>query len=123
MRFFAVALIFFGVAASYAQTPEVPHKMHFADMTLTIRDDARREIQKDVDALTKSPKYFGIKVERARTYFPLIEKVFAEERLPDDFKYLVLQESALDCRCRVGFKCSGLLAVQRFYRYGDGYAS
>ncbi len=95
MRFFAVALIFFGVAASYAQTPEVPHKMRFADMTLTIRDDARREIQKDVDALTKSPKYFGVKVERARTYFPFIEKVFAEERLPDDFKYLVLQESAL----------------------------
>lgn len=95
MRFLAVALIFFGVAASHAQTPEVPHKMHFADMTLTIRDDARREIQKDVDALTKSPKYFGIKVERARTYFPLIEKVFVEERLPDDFKYLVLQESAL----------------------------
>lgn len=95
MRFLAVALIFFGVAASHAQTPEVPHKMRFADMTLTIRDDARREIQKDVDALTKSPKYFGIKVERARTYFPLIEKVFAEERLPDDFKYLVLQESAL----------------------------
>jgi len=64
-------------------------------MTLTIRDDARREIQKDVDALTKSPKYFGIKVERARTYFPLIEKVFAEERLPDDFKYLAIQESSL----------------------------
>ncbi len=95
MRFFAAALMFFGVAASYAQTPQVPHKMRFADMTLTIRDDARREIQKDVDALTKSPKYFGIKVERARTYFPFIEKVFAEERLPDDFKYLVLQESAL----------------------------
>jgi membrane-bound lytic murein transglycosylase D len=95
MRFFAVALIFFGVAASYAQTPQVPHKMRFADMTLTIRDDARREIQKDVDALTKSPKYFGIKVERARTYFPIIEKIFEEERLPLDFKYLVLQESAL----------------------------
>lgn len=95
MRFFAVALIFFGVAASYAQTPEVPHKMHFADMTLTIRDDARREIQKDVDALTKSPKYFNIKVERARTYFPIIEKIFEEERLPVDFKYLALQESAL----------------------------
>lgn len=95
MRFFAVALIFFGVAASNAQTPEVPHKMHFADMTLTIRDDARREIQTDVDALIQSPRYFGIKVERAKTYFPIIEKIFAEERLPDDFKYLVLQESAL----------------------------
>ncbi len=94
MRFFAVALFFIG-AASYAQTPEVPHKMHFADMTLTIRDDARREIQKDVDALTQHPRYFGIKVERAKTYFPIIEKIFQEERLPDDFKYLVLQESAL----------------------------
>lgn len=95
MRFFAVALIFFGVAASYAQTPEVPHKMHFADMTLTIRDDARREIQKDVDALTQYPRYFNIKVERAKTYFPIIEKIFEEERLPLDFKFLVLQESAL----------------------------
>ena len=95
MRFLAVALIFFGVAASHAQTPEVPHKMHFADMTLTIRDDARREIQKDVDALTQHPRYFNIKAERAKTYFPIIEKVFQEERLPDDFKYLALQESAL----------------------------
>lgn len=95
MRFLAVALIFFGVAASHAQTHEVPHKMHFADMTLTLRDDARREIQKDVDALTQYPRYFNIKVERAKTYFPIIEKIFEEERLPLDFKYLVLQESAL----------------------------
>lgn len=69
--------------------------MHFAGMTLTIRDDARREIQADVDALTRSPKYFNIKAERAKTYFPIIEKVFEEERLPLDFKYLALQESAL----------------------------
>ena len=64
-------------------------------MTLTIRDDARREIQKDVDALSQYSKYYVMKVERAKTYFPLIEKIFAEEQLPDDFKYLVLQESAL----------------------------
>lgn len=95
MRLFAAALIFCGALAAKAQAPVVPHKMQFAGMTLTIRDDARREIQKDVDALTQSPKYFGIKVERARTYFPIIEKIFAEERVPDDFKFLCLQESAL----------------------------
>ncbi len=89
-----LALFFVAVSAA-AQTPEVPHKMEFAGMTLTIRDDARREIQKDVDALTQSPRHHMIKVERARTYFPLIENVFAEEQVPDDFKYLVLQESAL----------------------------
>lgn len=78
-----------------AQSPQVPHKMQFAGMTLTIRDDARREIQQDVDLLTRSPKHVAIKADRAKTYFPLIEKVFEEERVPDDFKYLVLQESAL----------------------------
>jgi membrane-bound lytic murein transglycosylase D len=95
MKFLITALIFCGAVATLAQSPVVPHKMHFAGMTLTIREDARSEIQKDVDALTQSPKYFGIKVERARTYFPLIEKIFAEERVPDDFKFLCLQESAL----------------------------
>jgi membrane-bound lytic murein transglycosylase D len=79
----------------FAQAPEVPHKIHFAGMTLTIRDDARKEIQKDVNSLTQSPKHFNMRVERARTYFPIIEKVFEEEDVPGDFKYLVLQESAL----------------------------
>lgn len=95
MRFFAAALIFWKVAASIAQSPQVPHKLEFAGMTLTLRDDARREIQDDVDALTRSPRYFEVKVDRARQYFPIIERILKEERVPDDFKYLALQESAL----------------------------
>lgn len=94
MRFFATALVFCGVA-SFGQSPQVPHKLHFAGMTLTVHADARSEIQKDVDALTASPKYFNIKVERAKTYFPIIEKIFKEENVPDELKYLVIQESAL----------------------------
>lgn len=95
MKLLAPALIFCGAVACFGQSPQVPHKMQFAGMTLTIRDEARREIQADVDALTRSPRYFNIKAERARTYFPIIEQVFAEERLPEDFKFLSLQESAL----------------------------
>src|SRR5688572_970483 len=91
----SLALFFATTLTVAAQIREVPHKMQFAGMTLTIRDDARREIQKDVNALTQSPRHHNIKVERAKTYFPIIEKVFEEERVPDDFKYLVLQESAL----------------------------
>ena len=90
-----VALFFAAVLPVAAQTPQVPHKLVFAGITLSIRDDARREIQKDVDALTASPKHYNIKAERAKIYFPIIEKIFREEGLPDDFKYLVLQESAL----------------------------
>lgn len=81
--------------SAWGQSPEVPHKMKFAGMTLTIRDDARSEIQDQVDALTKSPTYFNQKADRARAYFPIIEDILKEERVPDDFKYLVLQESAL----------------------------
>lgn len=78
-----------------AQSPVVPARMEFAGIKLRLMDDAREEIQKDVDALTRSPKHFNIKVERAKAYFPIIERVFREEGLHDDFKYLVLQESAL----------------------------
>lgn len=93
-----IAALFFVAAlpaAAQQQKVEVPHKLDFAGITLLIRDDARRQIQKDVDALTASPRHYNIKAERAKTYFPIIEKIFREEGLPDDFKYLVLQESAL----------------------------
>jgi membrane-bound lytic murein transglycosylase D len=95
MKFFAASVILLTSAVSSGQTPQVPHKIHFAGMTLAIRDDARTEIQKDVDALTRSSKYFGIKIERARTYFPIIEQIFTEEKVPQELKFLVLQESAL----------------------------
>ena len=94
MKIFAA--LFFAVALpAAAQKVEVPSKLEFAGITLIIREDARREIQKDVDALTASPRHYQIKAERARIYFPIIEKIFREEGLPDDFKFLVLQESAL----------------------------
>lgn len=78
-----------------AQSVEVPHKLSFAGISLTIQDDAKAEIQREVDALTRSPKYFEIKVQRARIYFPLIEKILREENIPLDLKFLVLQESSL----------------------------
>lgn len=90
-----IALFFATTVVAAQSQVEVPHKMQFADLTLTIRDDARKEIQKDVDAFVRYPKSFLIKAERARTYFPIIEKIFAEENVPDDIKFLVIQESAL----------------------------
>ena len=95
MRIIFLSCLLYCSYYSHAQQPVVTSRMEFAGIKLRIMDDARREIQKDVDALTASPKYYEIKAERARTYFPIIERVFKEERLPQDFKYLCLQESAL----------------------------
>lgn len=77
------------------QAQVVPGEMYFADIHLKLTNSLRNELQNEVDELTKSPKYFQIKVDRANLYFPIIEEVFREENLPLDFKYLVLQESAL----------------------------
>lgn len=75
--------------------PRVPSEIKLAGLHLKITEGARRDIQKDVDELRKSPKYYNIKLERVRLYFPIIEKVLKEENVPDDFKYLCLQESGL----------------------------
>lgn len=78
-----------------ARTVTVPHNLYFGDIHLRISPKAQEEIQKKVDALHRSPKYFQMKVELADAYFPLIERTFQEEGVPDDFKYLALQESGL----------------------------
>ncbi|MEP4091016.1 LysM peptidoglycan-binding domain-containing protein [Reichenbachiella sp.] len=94
-------LFFFYLCASliYANDDvrrvRVPSEITLGDMKLKISDGARRNIQKDVDALIKSPKYMEIKADRARIYFPIIERVLKEEGIPTDFKFLALQESAL----------------------------
>ncbi|MHC2993108.1 peptidoglycan-binding protein [Pontibacter sp. HJ8] len=80
---------------SMAQAVTVPNNLYFGDIHLRISDRAQEEIQKKVDALHRSPKYFQMKVELAEAYFPLIERTFKEEGVPDDFKYLALQESGL----------------------------
>ncbi len=78
-----------------AQTPQVPDVIHFADMTLQLNNQARREIQLDVDALYRNPSYFQIKLDRVNLYMPTIERVLREQGVPQDFKYLVIQESSL----------------------------
>ncbi|NMM49546.1 LysM peptidoglycan-binding domain-containing protein [Marinigracilibium pacificum] len=90
--FLFTTILFFSLSA---QSPEVPEVIHFADLKLKLSHKLRKEIQADVDNLTRYPKYFNKKVDRAIMYFPLIERAFSEEKIPLEFKYLVLQESAL----------------------------
>lgn len=78
-----------------AQIPQVPNELRFADLTIRINEQARREIQSDVDALYRSPTYFRAKAERVNLYLPLVERELRDAGVPTDFKYLVIQESSL----------------------------
>lgn len=79
--------------SAYSQV--VPREMSFGGMKLTINESARRQIQKDVDRLTASQTYYGILVDRMNLYFPIIERAFKESDVPDEIKFLAIQESAL----------------------------
>lgn len=85
--------VLFTLAAN--ASPHVPATMDFAGIKLHINETARKQIQDDVDALHRNQSYFNRKVEKVDMYFPIIERIFREENIPDDFKYLVIQESAL----------------------------
>ena len=111
-RILLLLCLMVGVAAFAAESPTVPNAIQFAGLNLKLSDKARKKIQIEVNALTKSPKYFQIKVDRLQIYFPIIEEIFREEGLPEDFKYLVLQESALISDAVSTSKRCRVLAVQ-----------
>ncbi len=98
-RLISFYLLFFLLISSQAVAanagPRVPAQMDFAGMKLKISDAARSDIQQQVDALRASERYFRLRLDLVLLYFPLIEKVMKEEGLPDDIKYLVIQESGL----------------------------
>jgi membrane-bound lytic murein transglycosylase D len=77
------------------QTVTVPSKIRFANLQLRLSDKAVNIVQANVNSLMRSPTYFKRKVDQMNAHFPIIEEVFRQEKLPDEFKYLVLQESAL----------------------------
>jgi len=79
----------------YAETPQVPSSIEIAGVKLKITSDAQEEIQRHVNALRASDKYFRIKLDRVNLYFPIVERVLREEGVPEDIKYLAIQESAL----------------------------
>lgn len=82
--------------AELSPVPVVPASLEIAGIELKLTPDAREEIQKDVNALRASEKYFNIKLDRVNLYFPLVEKVLREEGVPEDIKYLCIQESSLE---------------------------
>ena len=75
--------------------PQVPKVVDFANMKLQLTDEARSMIQKDVNALHASPSHLQMRLDKINLYFPIIERIFKEEGVPDEIKYLVIQESGL----------------------------
>ena len=93
-RLFSLLLALLPLLAA-AQSVPVPTTIPFAGLSLHLDAGGQRLVQQKVDALRSHPASFQARVVLADAYFPLIEKVFLQEGVPVDFRYLALQESGL----------------------------
>ena len=82
-------------------------KLEFADteFPMTINDRVKSSI---VFLLKEPDKHINNWLGRAETYFPMIEKIFAEEGVPDELKYLAMIESGLNPKARSWARAVGM---------------
>jgi membrane-bound lytic murein transglycosylase D len=79
--------------STLAQAPMiVPSEMEFAGITLKINNSAKKEIEETLDLLTRSQYHFQLLVDRSNLYMGMVEEILKKEGIPDDFKYLAIQE-------------------------------
>lgn len=90
-----VLLFFFASFCSVAQSYPVPETVEFAGVSINISKDAQGIIQNDIKTLLGNKTYLNAKLDRVALYFPIIETMLADEGIPEDFKYLAVQESGL----------------------------
>ena len=74
----------------------VPDSITFADELVPLENfDVREALDKELHKITYWHSETILYFKLAHRYFPQIEKVLAENNIPDDFKYLAIAESGL----------------------------
>ncbi|MEM0963725.1 MAG: LysM peptidoglycan-binding domain-containing protein [Bacteroidota bacterium] len=66
----------------------------------TIPMDVNEKVNRYVQFLLNRPSHVQRLRQRADTYFPMVERILAEEGVPDEVKYLAMVESALNPTAR-----------------------
>ena len=66
-------------------------------LTPTVAMTANRIVERTInDYLQNRRSMLRMWISRSQTYFPMIEKIFAQEEVPDELKYIALGESSLN---------------------------
>lgn len=73
---------------------DVPERLTYCGMDLTLDAGARAEIQKIMVPYTKSTAYFQTIVQRCQLHLNWVEKAFREAEVPQDLVYIGMQESS-----------------------------
>lgn len=77
-------------------SPPVPNDLTFAGEAIPIdHEDVYERLDRELIINVYWPSTTLAALKRAGKYFPTIERILAEEGIPDDFKYLAVAESHL----------------------------
>ncbi|MDX2283452.1 MAG: LysM peptidoglycan-binding domain-containing protein [Bacteroidia bacterium] len=79
----------------YLVQAQAPERMQFCGMDLALSPGARTQIDAHITQIQASPRYFNEMVRRAYIYMPFIEEALQNAGVPDDLKYMAIQESSL----------------------------
>ena len=92
------AFIDYGFDSDYkVQAVNIPQQVSFAGELVSLEEvDLIERMDKELLVNTYWQSNTLLMIKRANKYFPQIEKILAEEGVPDDFKYLALIESGLE---------------------------
>ena len=100
--------------------PDVPAAMDVAGIHLVLSEAAQRLVQQKADGLCRHQPSFQARVDLADASFPIIDRVLREEGVPLDFRYLALQESALQGDARSNHEAVGYWQLKQETATGLG---
>ncbi|MGB1449784.1 MAG: lytic transglycosylase domain-containing protein [Flavobacteriaceae bacterium] len=92
------AFVDYGEPGNYkVHALNIPDEIEFAGEKMQLSEnDLRERMDKELLVNTYWQSNTLLMIKRANKFFPQIEKILAEEGVPDDFKYLALIESGLE---------------------------
>ena len=78
-------------------TPYIPDKLYFAGERVPMENfEVRERIEREFIVNTYFHSLTILAIKRANRWFPVIEPILRQNNIPDDFKYLCVNESNLE---------------------------
>lgn len=75
---------------------DLPDTIFIGNVKVSIHSSARPIFDKEFNMLGANKRYSTALLAKMRLYFPLIEPILKEGNIPEEFKYLCVQESSLN---------------------------
>jgi Soluble lytic murein transglycosylase and related regulatory proteins (some contain LysM/invasin domains) len=115
------SLSFLSASVCYSDAEYVPDKEHYyhvpdfhnrvtiAGETIDLnRYDMRERYDRELTSFSYTHNLTFSIIKRANRYFPIVIPILKEEKIPEDFIYLMAIESSLNTRALSGVKAAGL---------------